>query len=74
MTTRKKSSGDKSNFIAQRKEGMVMPEDGLSEEVKSAWVQLVPALSVQVAGVCTKQIHDELFTRTHPVLEPDLLD
>jgi hypothetical protein len=49
MTTRNKSSGEKSNFIAQRKEGMVVPEEGQSEEEKSAWVQLVPALSVQVA-------------------------
>lgn len=29
---------------------MVAPEEGQSEEEKSAWVQLVPALSVQVAG------------------------
>lgn len=49
MTTRKKSSGDKSNLIAQRKEGMVVPEEGQSEEEKSAWVQLVPALSATFA-------------------------
>lgn len=29
---------------------MVVPEEGQSEEVKLAGVQLVPALSVQVAG------------------------
>ncbi len=37
---------------------MVVPEEGQSEEEKSAWVQLVPALSVQVARGVYKTVEE----------------
>ena len=40
MTTRSKSSGEISNFIVQRKEGMVVPKEGQLEEEKSSYKKI----------------------------------